>query len=740
MGLTDKVYGFLVNKVPGIQDRYRKKRNHVSGGGRFSAWASLLYWNAAYYVFHDKRLAQPEKYPYYEEKLLYAKGSESSISCKTTPKKFAEDLSKYDVVSFDVFDTLVLRPFSDPTDLFHVLGHELGYPDFKRIREEMEWKARERKFKKEKHYEVTLEEIYRVLKRETGIGMLEGNAALAGLAVSSQGMGKGGVMEREVRLEETFCFANPFMKAVVEELQRRGKRLVIISDMYLDAGQIKRILYACGYPGFDAYYVSCELRKSKNKGDLYEYVRRMESDRGLGRDAAGRAKPTNEGTKRAGVSEAERFFAHVGDNYISDVEQAKKHGFTPFRYVNVNAVGAPYRPEDMSAITGSIYRGLVNAHIHNGLNRYSREYEYGYIYGGLFVTGYCQFIHEYVQTHGVDQILFLARDGDVLQKAYRLLYEPISNELGVERGGTEKGDGVMDDTRPDKTEYVYWSRLAATKLTAGYFKYDYFRRFLYHKVDQQYTIRQIFESMELEALLRRCQARTRVKMDAYLTNKNVEIIKVFLLECWDEVLESYREQVDACGKYYGKILQECKKCVAVDIGWAGSGAITLDYMVNQVWKMDCEIVGIIAGTNTCHNAEPDSSETFLQSGKLVSYLYSQRENRDIWKLHDAGKNHNLYWEMLLDAPTGSLKGFYLDENGKCECRFKKPTADMEKVREIQKGILDFVEEYKGVQEKVPELARVSGRDAYAPMVNVEREVNREFVKGFEEGMDEVGVG
>lgn len=735
MNLTDKVYGSLVNKVPGIQDRYRRKRNHVSGGGRLSAWANLLYWNVAYYIFHDKRLAQPEKFPYYEEKLLYAKGSESSISCKTTPKKFVADLSKYDVVSFDVFDTLVLRPFSGPADLFHLLGHELGYPDFKRIREETERKAREKKFKREKHYEVTLEEIYRLLSLETGLA--------------------GSVAEREVQLEETFCFANPFMKAVVEELRCQGKRLVITSDMYLNMERIKRILRACGYPEFDAYYVSCGLRRSKSKGDLYEYVRRMEEKN------AGREKPENanvEGvdvrhvrTKGVGAGRAKSesgTYAHVGDNYISDVEQAKKHGFTSFHYVNVNAVGAPYRPEDMSAITGSIYRGLVNAHIHNGLHRFSREYEYGYIYGGLFVTGYCQFIHEYVQMHGVEKILFLARDGDVLQKAYRLLYyASVTDEADVEKEDSvadatkvEKADAAADATKPVETEYVYWSRLAATKLTAGRFKYDYFRRFLYHKVDQQYTIRQIFESMELGALLRRCQTRTRVKMDAYLTNKNVETIKAFLLECWDEVLESYREQVDACGKYYGKVLQGYKKCVVVDIGWAGSGAITLDYMINRVWKMDCEIVGIIAGTNTCHNAEPDSSETFLQSGKLVSYLYSQRENRDIWKLHDAGKNHNLYWELLLDAPTGSLKGFYLDKNGECECRFKKPTADVEKVEEIQRGILDFVKEYKGIQKKVPELARISGRDAYAPMVNVEGEMNREFVEVMIGMMDEVGVG
>ena len=95
----------------------------------------------------------------------------------------------------------------------------------------------------------------------------------------------------------------------------------------------------------------------------------------------------------------------------------------------------------MSVIIGSIYRGIVNTHIHNGLYEYTREYEYGFIYGGLFVTGYCQFIHEYRKTHQIDKILFLARDGYILMKAYEKLYP---NEA-------------------ESVQYVYWSRLAAVK-------------------------------------------------------------------------------------------------------------------------------------------------------------------------------------------------------------------------------------------------------------------------------------
>lgn len=668
---TESIYNVLVNRVPGIQERYRKKRSHAKGIGRGGAWLYLFGLNISYYVFRNKKLLQLTKYPYYEEKLLYTKGSESSISHKVLPEKLAEQLAEYDVISFDVFDTLILRPFSEPADLFFWLGEKFSYPDFKRIRQEMEWRAREKKYKQEKHYEVTLDEIYDILSSETGLDKEKG-------------------MQAEVELEGQFCFANPYMKQVVECLRHKAKRLIITSDMYLNAEQIRELLLRCGYPEFDAYYVSCDRGKSKSKGDLYDLV----SD-----------------TKKMCT------FAHVGDNYIADVENARKHGFVSFHYTNVNAVGEPYRPYDMSVITGSVYRGMVNAHIHNGLHKFSREYEYGYIYGGLFAVGYCQFIYDYVKRNKKDRILFLARDGDILSKAYQILYPE-------ERGSWD---------------YVYWSRLVATKMAAGHFKYDYFRRFLYHKVNQKYSLKQIFTSMELEDLLGTLTEQTKLSSEDVLTDRNVDKVKDFLMDRWQQVLAHYEEQLEAGKQYYSRILKKSQTAVAVDIGWAGSGAITLNHIVNEIWKLDCEITGIIAGTNTCHNAEPDTSETFLQSGKLVSYLYSQRENRDIWKYHDPGKNHNLYWEMLLDAPMGSLKGFYLDEKGECECRFKEATADADKVREIQKGILDFVEQWKLVAGKMQGLERVSGRDAYAAMVLLENRKNKSAIAAISRLVDEQNI-
>lgn len=84
------------------------------------------------------------------------------------------------------------------------------------------------------------------------------------------------------------------------------------------------------------------------------------------------------------------------------------------------------------------------------------------------------------------------------------------------------------------------------------------------------------------------------------------------------------------------------------------------------------------------------SRAFSAERKNDQLLYSQRENRDLWKFHDPAAGHNLYWELLLGAPEGSFIGFYPDENGNVTCRFKETPPGAGSIREIHRGVLDFV--------------------------------------------------
>lgn len=698
MKLRMKIYNKLVNRIPAIQKRYHGLRQQHSGTkGRIYAWVALLGMNIAW-LFGKRKFGSDYLYPD-ENKEILPRRSESSLTKREAPSELARRLLQYDVISFDIFDTLIYRPVSSPTDLFFWVGEKLQYMDFERLRREMEWIAREEKYEREKTYEVTLEDIYSVIEERVGIPKELG-------------------MQAEISTELEMSFGNPYMLEVFRYLQGQGKTIICTSDMYLPGDVIRQMVEKSGFRGIDRYFISCEEKASKGDGSLFAKV------------------VENYGPDRR--------YVHVGDHPVSDVEQARKAGMAAEFYQNANIAGMPYRAEDMSIMTGTLYRGIVNAHIHNGWNEYTQEYELGYIYGGLFVLGYCQWIHEYVCIHGIDKILFLARDGDIIRKVYNQLYPE----------------------EVQSTEYVYWSRLAATKMGARYFKYDYFRRFIFHKVNQDYTLEQVFQSMEIADMLQQmCQelpeygeqiickkqqlgisetgrsivqvrSESKITPASKLTDQNAWLIVEYLKSNWEQVLAHYEEQLSAGGQYFQRALGGCKRAAAVDIGWAGSGAVVLNYLVRKHWHMDCEIIGLIAGTNTIHNAEPNMSEPMLYGGQLVSYLYSQEHNRELWKKHDAAKGHNLFWEMLLESENRSFRGFsYAD--GQEGYIWGEQDDNQQGIRELQQGILDYVSDYTQLAHADKKV--ISGSDVYYAMValqNKNRKYMERLIKSFNQ---EIGV-
>ena len=641
-----QIYNALVNRKPGISYRYHKFHDGSTGFKKVLSWFYLLWLNFAYCVLFCRSLGNTPQTEYYEEKSVPACESESSLVRRDgvpAPSELVSQLKAYDVISFDVFDTLIFRPFSDPTDLFYLVGEKMGIQDFKNLRIQAEKKAREIVHRTSDGYEVTLEQIWNELADETGLDADEG-------------------IRIETETEKNLCFVNPYMLQVWNELKDAGKKLIIVSDMYLPAEIIKEILEKNGFTGAESIYISNELGCNKYEGRLYGKV--LEDIRKELPDAK---------------------VIHVGDNPRSDLKMAEANGFDTVFYPNVNRNQLLYRPFDMSAIVGGAYRGIVGSHIYNGLNVYSREYEYGFIYGGLFVLGYCKFIHDYFLNEKPDKLLFLSRDGDILKKIYDYMYPG------------------------EPTEYVLWSRKAALKLMAGHDKHDYFRRFIDHKVSDGISLGEAIDSMELQGL--KAKLGAELKASDRLTSSTACKLKAFLSSNWDEVLSSYEDQQAATKSCFTKLLNGCSKAVCIDIGWAGSGALSFSFLAERVWNIPCEITGLIAGTNTPYNTEPDASEPFLQSGKLKSYMFSQANNRDLLKKHDPAKGYNIFWELLLASPNPCFEGYYPDGP-----HFGDSDIDAGKAEEIQKGITDFVHIYTKTFESYPYMLNISGRDAYAPVL------------------------
>ena len=141
MTLRMSIYGTLVNRVPEIREKYHMVRDaQTASWQRPVAWLYLAALNAGWLL--GKR--QPRHKSGGEirtARLLSAAPPESVSSVREAPEGLARRLMEYDVISFDVFDTLLFRPFSRPEDLFYIVGQKLDYLDFRRIR--MEAEARE---------------------------------------------------------------------------------------------------------------------------------------------------------------------------------------------------------------------------------------------------------------------------------------------------------------------------------------------------------------------------------------------------------------------------------------------------------------------------------------------------------------------------------------------------------------------------------------------------------------------
>lgn len=569
---------------------------------------------------------------------------ESGCEKKRPNKEWIRRMLACDVISFDVFDTLLLRPVEAPGDLFYFVGQKLSCPDFRKLRMEAEEEARRKDRNLGGCGEVTLEEIWNILARQTGLDARTG-------------------LEAEWQTERQFCYANPLFPTVLTALRSAGKTLVITSDMYLGADRIRQLLSDAGLGEFDGYFVSCDEKASKHQGTLFDRIRQY-------------------------FGSSLRYL-HVGDHAIADEQMALRKGWEAMWIPSAQELGRPFRVRRMSPMVGSMYRGLANQRMHGGSHRYSPLYELGYLYGGLLTVGFCQFLHRRTQEKNIDRLLFLARDGEIMRKVYQLLFPE-------------------DDTR-----YVYWSRRVALKLSADERRQEFFQRFLRDKQNQGYLVADCFSSMDLLSLLPGFSEETGIKEQQALTRETADRCEAYLAAHFSLVEEAYGQEAHAAGRYISEVLSGCRRAAVVDIGWAGTGPWALKHLAEN----NCpgtEIHTFLAAGAAKKSGDAGKLYPELFSGNVEAYLFSPVFNCSLWEFHDPGRGDNLLLELLAASPSPTFTGFSLGREGQIQFRFGKPEPQAEKIRYIQRGILDFAGDWKqhfGCVKK----QEISGWDAYAPI-------------------------
>ena len=125
-------------------------------------------------------------------------------------------IDKKTVISFDIFDTLLLRPFVKPADLFTYIEQITKKNDFAYARQNAET-VFYNKFGYSK--EANIEDIYSVMPDEY--------AELKDL---------------ELNLESTGLKINQEVKKIYDYAVEKGKTIIIASDMYLPSDFIESVL------------------------------------------------------------------------------------------------------------------------------------------------------------------------------------------------------------------------------------------------------------------------------------------------------------------------------------------------------------------------------------------------------------------------------------------------------------------------------------------------------------------
>ncbi|MCC6805884.1 MAG: hypothetical protein IT381_00555 [Deltaproteobacteria bacterium] len=238
-----------------------------------------------------------------------------------------KDIDEAEVVSFDIFDTLLTRSVTLPDQVHTLVQHRLdvdaGRPTyFQRLRKDAEARVRQSK----RAGDVSYDEIYEVLRQGTLGEQLATRAETLELEIEEQ------VSVPRLRVIEAFRYA-----------VTRGKRVLLVSDMYLRSRHVERLLAKAGVRGHSAIYMSSEIGVRKDTGAMWDYLIAHE-----------------------GI--ADRRFLHIGDNEHSDVQMVGDrrlglfHVMSPYNLFMLSMLGRKLAGEvGMSRTPDALYLGPVIA-------------------------------------------------------------------------------------------------------------------------------------------------------------------------------------------------------------------------------------------------------------------------------------------------------------------------------------------------------------------------------------------
>lgn len=517
------------------------------------------------------------------------------------------------VVSFDIFDTLLKRDIEKPTDLFYILQNEgikkygVHFTGFYNQRILAEKKAR-----LDYSREIKLDEIYNKI---SGFTSFEIEWAKS----------------REVELEYQYCSANLPLLEIYDYCLKNDKKTIIVSDMYLSKLVLEKMLNKIGVCEFDSLWVSSELRLTKAKGDIFNYIEDKLNIDG-------------------------KNVVHIGDNKKSDYLNARKAGWNAIlveRYIdNLKYHGR------IQFTSETINEKIVREFINNNILSIPSKQRLGYENMGPLLYGFSIWLLNELKKQDIEKVFFLSRDGLILKRAFDIVNvcdNITSKYLYASRRSLQVPVLAKNLTYSDFLKRIHWPPVVDIR----YFLYslgidddDILGKILNkYNIDVDYKIsREYIENNDVFSKI--------FVSESSLIKENAELEK--------KALCTYLEQEDFTGKL-----------AIVDIGWYGNMQVNISNFSSS------DIFGYYIGV------KPQSKNSIV---KMRGYIFDDNKNEKVLELQ---KDINALFEQIFMANHGSVRNFEIENGISKVKLYKFEQIDEESIdilRDYQAGALRFVKD------------------------------------------------
>ncbi len=308
-----------------------------------------------------------------------------------TKEKLQKKILEADIISFDLFDTLVMRQTLSQDDIIAYMDHYLqdkgiileGFCD-RRVESE-------KVLSRDKA--PTLIEIYQHLLKTIETEFLNDISAEQ-------------LAELEWKIDFNLIIPRKDVCDIFNKVVDSDKKVYIVSDSYYGKEQLAQILEKCGITSYIDILSSSDYKTGKRK-NLFEILKKKEHG------------------KR---------YLHIGDDVVSDIESGLKHGFETYKLMSaielLEMLGNLGFEKYLQALSDRLKIGMFIAKIFNSPFQFENEnrkieiseaYDIGYLICAPMISDFVCWFYERTQKQNFVNIWFSARDGYLIKKLYNYL-------------------------------------------------------------------------------------------------------------------------------------------------------------------------------------------------------------------------------------------------------------------------------------------------------------------------------